>query len=332
MSARFQAQRLKKNSADIVQLRDTEQDLLVSVIPSHGNIAYELLHGDANWLWSPFNDPPTEMNGSASLFGIPLLSPWANRLSSDSYSVNGADYVLNRRLNNLRVDHNYLAIHGLVLFAPWAVAEIGADANGAYLQSTLDFTRRPDWMAQFPFAHRLEMTHRLSDGRLWVYLSITNDSSQPIPLSLGFHPYFRLPGEEDRNAWSIRCAGRKHFKLSDHYIPTGETEEFDGQAPVHLNPGFQLDDVYTDLRREESGYALFQLTGTKKQLTVGFGPKFPVGVIYAPGAKNYVCFEPMTAPTDALHLSQSRLCEPLQEVGPGETWTEHFWIEPQITQ
>jgi aldose 1-epimerase len=329
LSIRFEAQRLEKKSLDIVQLRDAERDLLVSIVPSHGNIAYELLHGNENWLWSPFDDPLAEMRHSPALFGVPLLSPWANRLSSDTYSVNGAEYVLNRRLNNLRVDHNYLAIHGLVLFAPWTVVELGTNSDGAFVTSALHFTRRPDWMAQFSFAHRLEMTHRLSGGRLWVYISVTNESDQPIPLSLGFHPYFRLPGESDRNTWTLRCAGRKHLKLSDHYIPTGEVEEFESQTPIVLRPALQLDDVYTDLQRDDSGDALFQLIGKKEKLTVGFGPKFPVGVIYAPSTKNCVCFEPMTAPTDALHLSQSGLCDPLQQVAPGETWTERFWIELQ---
>lgn len=332
MSARFGAEWIKKGPVEVIQLRDTEGDLQVSILPSRGNMAYELLHGQGNWLWAPYGDPLADMNGSTALFGIPLLSPWANRLSSDTYWVNGAEYALNRRINNLRIDHNYLAIHGLVLFAPWTVTDLGTDANGAYVRSTLNFTRRSEWMAQFPFAHRLEMTYRISEGRLSVYLSITNDSAEPIPLSIGFHPYFRLPGEGDRNSWSVRCAGRKRMLLSNRHIPTGETEAFDHEARIRLQSGFEMDDVYTDLHRDSSDCARFELADGRNQLTVGFGPKYRVGIIYAPSEKNHVCFEPMTAPTDALHLTRDGLCEPLQEVAPGETWTEHFWMEPRVMQ
>jgi len=332
LSALFGAERIRKGPVDIVQLRDVEGDLLVSIIPSRGNMAYELIHGEGNWLWSPFDDPLADMDGSRALFGIPLLSPWANRLSSDTYWINGAEYTLNRRIDNLRIDHNYLAIHGLVLFAPWTVMDLGTDAHGAYVRSTLNFTRRAEWMAQFPFAHRLEMTHRVSKGRLCVYLSIMNDSAEPIPLSLGFHPYFRLPGEGDRNSWSVRCAGRKRMLLSSHYIPTGETEACDPQTPIRLGSGLEMDDVYIDLQRDMSDCALFELADGKRQLTVGFGPKFSVGIIYAPSGKDLVCFEPMTAPTDALHLTRDGRCDALQQVAPGETWTEHFWVAPRVAR
>lgn len=332
MSGAFRAEQVAKSSLKVIQLRDQERDLLVSILPSRGNMAYELLHGGGNWLWSPFRDPLTEMDGSTALFGIPLLSPWANRLSSDTYKINGVEYTLNRRINNLRVDHNYLAIHGLVLFAPWTIGDLGTDAHGAYLRSTLHFTRRAPWMAQFPFAHRLEMMHRVSAGRLSVSLSMTNDSAEPMPLSIGFHPYFTLPGNPNRNAWSMRCAGCTRLLLSDRRIPTGKTEASDPQTEIHLGPEFELDDVYTDLQRDPSNCAVFELSNERDRLTVGFGPKFTCGVIYAPKEKNHVCFEPMTAPTDALHLAQDGLYNGMPEIAPGETWTEYFWMEPRVLQ
>lgn len=314
----------------MIQLRDAAADLHVSIVPIHGNIAYEFLHAGSNWLWTPFSDPVEEMSGSSALFGIPLLSPWANRLSSDTYSINGVEYTLNRRINNLRVDHNYLAIHGLVMFAPWTVTALGADAYGAYLRSTLQFTKRSDWMAQFPFAHRLELTHRISDGKLCLILSLTNDSDTPMPLCIGFHPYFRLPGGADRNSWQLGCAGRTRMVLSDRYIPTGHTEPFSSQRRLLLTEGATVDNVYTDLERDGADCAVFSLNNGNQKLTVGFGPKFSVAVIYAPADKNFVCFEPMTAPTDALHLAPAGLYDGLQYVAPGETWTEYFWVRPEV--
>lgn len=327
---RFHAERLRRGSVEVVQLRDVLADLQVSIVPSHGNIAYELIHAGADWLWTPFEDPIEEMTGRNALFGIPLLSPWANRLSSDVYSINGVEYTLNRRINNLRVDHNYLAIHGLVMFAPWTVTDVGADDYGAYLRSTLNFTRHSDWMAQFPFAHRLELTHRISDGKLCLILSLTNDSAEPMPLCVGFHPYFKLPGMAHRGSWQLGCSARKRMLLSDRYIPTGQTEPFSPEDPLYLNDDATIDNVYTDLRRDGSDCAMFLLKGGQNKLTVGFGPKFQVAVIYAPGDKHFVCFEPMTAPTDALHLAPAGLYRELQYVAPGETWTEYFWIRPEV--
>jgi aldose 1-epimerase len=49
-------------------------------------------------------------------------------------------------------------------------------------------------------------------------------------------------------------------------------------------------------------------------------------VLYAPPGKPFLCFEPMTAITNAFNLAQEGKYDELQEVGPGESWEERFWI------
>jgi aldose 1-epimerase len=77
---------------------------------------------------------------------------------------------------------------------------------------------------------------------------------------------------------------------------------------------------------------VFSLKDGNRKLVVGFGPKFSAAVIYAPPDKDFVCFEPMTAPTDALHLAPAGLYDGLQYVAPGEIWTEYFWVRPEVCQ
>jgi aldose 1-epimerase len=265
------------------------------------------------------------MHGKDELFGIPLLAPWANRLSSDTYTVNGAEYTLNRKLGNLRLDKNHLPIHGLVMFAGWPVVDVHADDNGAEARSVLDFTRRPEWMAQFPFAHEIEWRHRLSDGCLSIRLTITNHSAEEMPLAIGFHPYFQVPGS-GRDDWKIDLPVRTHFVLSDASVPTGERQAaiFDGATPLK---GVALDDVYTDLERDISGDAIFRVTDGQHFIRVGFSPEFPVAVIYAPAHRNIICFEPMTAPTDAFRLTAKGLYAGLKGIAPDTAWSGEFWIE-----
>jgi aldose 1-epimerase len=323
--SRYSAQQITRDNVPVVRLADAQADLTATIVPSHGNIAFELLHGGKNWLYSPY-DSPAQMAGQPGLFGVPLLAPWANRLSSDTYTVNGAEYVLNRRLGNIRGDSNHLAIHGLVMFAPWTVREVKATDDGAQATSILSFTKNPRWMAQFPFAHHLEMTHRLTGGRLEVHLSITNESTEYMPISIGFHPYFTLP-DSHRDDWKISLPVHRHLKLSALNIPVGESEPVQAANLTPLR-GQSFDDVYTDLDRDGSGYAVFQVADSKQSLRVRFGSKYQVGVVYAPPGKDFICFEPMAAPTDALHLAPAGKYAGLQQVRPDETWTEEFWIEP----
>jgi galactose mutarotase-like enzyme len=49
-----------------------------------------------------------------------------------------------------------------------------------------------DLLAQFPFAHTIEMTHRLAGGALEVETMARNESIGSMPVAMGFHPYFRF--------------------------------------------------------------------------------------------------------------------------------------------
>ena len=40
-------------------------------------------------------------------------------------------------------------------------------------------------MAQFPFAHTIEMTYRLEDGALEVATAVTNQSAGPMSVAFG---------------------------------------------------------------------------------------------------------------------------------------------------
>src|SRR5207253_8462609 len=64
----------------------------------------------------------------------------------------------------------------------WEVVEAKADRNAAWVTSRLDFYRQPDWMAQFPFAHSIEMTYRLVDGALEVLTKLHNLSNEAMPV------------------------------------------------------------------------------------------------------------------------------------------------------
>ncbi|MGC2658292.1 MAG: aldose 1-epimerase, partial [Bryobacteraceae bacterium] len=285
---------------------------------------FELLHRGLNWVYSPYASP-AQMQGKHELFGIPLLAPWANRLSSDTYTVHGSEYTLNRKLGNLQFDQNRLAIHGLLAFVPWTAVDVHADANFAEAHSVLDFTKHPQWMAQFPFAHRLDWYHRLAGGRLTVRLTITNQSVEDMPLCIGFHPYFEIP-RSGRDDWKVELPVSTHMLLSDKYIPTGETQAASFHGPTPLK-GFPLDDVYSGLQRDAAGDAVFSVSDGQRTIQVAIGPEFPVAVVYAPFHRNFICFEPMTAPTDALHLAAAGLYPDLRYIKPDKPWTGEFWVQ-----
>jgi aldose 1-epimerase len=266
------------------------------------------------------------------LCGIPFLAPWGNRIDGDAYWANGRHYRLNPELGNLRRDSHGKPIHGLLNFSPdWRLVSSGCDAGGAWASSRVEFATHPSMMAQFPFAHTITMTHRLSNGELEVETCLENHSTEPMPVAVGYHPYFRLPGARDE--WRVHLAARDHLVLNDLTIPTGERRaaaaDFADPHPLATGP---LDDVFSNLIRDSDGRARFWVEGAGRRLTVAYGPKYTVAVVYAPAGREFICFEPMAAITNAFNLAHAGQYAELQHIPPGAEWRESFWVKFESAQ
>jgi aldose 1-epimerase len=266
------------------------------------------------------------MKANPALCGVPFLEPWANRLDQDAYYANGKKYLLNPELGNVRRDPNQKPIHGLLLFSPyWKVTKLEADDRSARVTSRLEYWRYPELAAQFPFAHTIEMTYKLANGALEVETLVENESSDPMPVGLGYHPYFQLP-DVPRDQWKVHVAAREHLELSPLLIPTGERTPVTLPDPASLATT-QLDDVFSKLVRGPDDRAEFWVEGGGRKVSVIYGPKYTVAVVYAPPGKDFICFEPMSAITNAFNLAHAGVYKELQSIPPGGTWRESFWIQ-----
>ncbi|HEX5925546.1 MAG TPA: aldose 1-epimerase, partial [Baekduia sp.] len=126
-----------------------------------------------------------------SSFGIPLLHPWANRLSGFTYAAAGREVALDADMKRLRTDGHGLPIHGvLAAYKGWEVREVGAQT----LVAELDFGADPELLGAFPFPHRLTLEIEQTARHLTVATTLTPTGDQPVPVSFGFHPYLTLPG------------------------------------------------------------------------------------------------------------------------------------------
>ncbi len=287
----------------MIRIRDG--DLEAAIDTGCGDNCRSLVYRGAEYIHTPADWKPP------ALAGIPLLAPWANRIDGESYLANGWRYFLNSSLGNLRYDANRLPIHGLLLFTDrWKIRR----QEAAWVTARLEFWRVPEWMAQFPFACAIEITHRLAGGSLEIEMAIENLCDEALPLCVGFHPYFRLGSS--RETWRVKIAARERAVLSGKKIPTGERQPFEpGWSPL---AGRSFDDVFSRLTGEE-----FAVEDGKRSLSVRFGPKYTTAVVYAPPEQDFLCFEPMTAPTNAFNSNAG-----LQHVAPGAVWRESFRISP----
>jgi aldose 1-epimerase len=322
----YKAERTTDHGIPVVRLTDSAKGVEVAIVPSVGNTAYEFIVHGKNILYFPYADV-SEYQKTPQLSGIPFLAPWANRLSDQFFWANGKKYAFDMGLGNVRGAN---PIHGLLSSSSyWHVTEVAADKNSARVTSRLEFWKYPDLMAQWPFAHEYEMTYTLKDGTLEVHVTIANLSADPMPIAIGFHPYYRNP-DVPRDEWTAHIPARRRVVADTRLIPTGEFRPMDLPAQFPLK-GRTFDDGFIDLERESDGRAHFYIQAGDRKVETMYGPNYPVAVVWEPNAANgqpreFICFEPMTGITSAVNLAHDGKYPDLQMVAPGAKWSESFWI------
>jgi aldose 1-epimerase len=272
-----------KTIGDIVQLHDNKTDSMVSVLTGTSN-AYEFVVHGKNVI-SMSIPSTTALRNNPGLNGVPFLGPFANRLDEMAFYANGKKYSFDPGLGNVR---SPIPQQGFLNNThDWKLVTAKADANGAYVVSKLDFYRNPDWMKQFPFAQTYTMTIRLKDGVLEVNTRIDNLSKDPLPVSIGYHPYFALP-ESDRNHWSLDFGAQTHWLETDAHLPTGEKETADRffggdhhNVPLSRFADKRFDEVFSDLDRDAQGRASVVIKGDTTSIKVTAGPKIKTFLLYS---------------------------------------------------
>jgi aldose 1-epimerase len=273
-----------KRLGDVVQLRDAKADATVSVLLPVNN-AYEMVVKGKNVLRMSIRSVD-EMRARPGLNGIPLLAPFANRIDGTAYYANGKKYNFDMERGNVR---GAVPIHGYLSGTnAWKLVEAKADGKSAWVTSRLEFYKYPDYMQQFPFAHTLTLTYRLSGGVMEVHMRVDNLSSEPMPVVLGWHPYFSIPGST-RPDWVLSMPPAKHWLLTDTKIPTGQTDtaaDFFGGDPrsVPLSRFNErlIDDVFSDLERDARGRATVSFSKPGGPgISVTLGPNYKAAVLYS---------------------------------------------------
>jgi galactose mutarotase-like enzyme len=289
----------------VIELR--AGDLEAAYVPDAGMVCASLRHAGAELLGQRGGLQAYRERGST--FGIPLLHPWANRLSAFDIELLGrrmrlADSPL------VRTEDHGLPIHGLLAASPrWRVVEQDEDR----VRAALDFDE-PGLLDAFPFPHVVELDARLAPDGLEVCTTIAATGDVEVPLAFGYHPYFAVPGVP-RERWEVSLPVRRRLLLDEHGVPTGATEPVE---PFRGAIGERTwDDCFDRLVPREP----FAVAGGGRRIEVAFGEGYPVAQVFAPPGKELICFEPMAAPTNALVSRDG-----LRTVAAGERATAQFAV------
>jgi galactose mutarotase-like enzyme len=247
---------------------------------------------------------------AGSTAGIPLLHPWANRLSGLRYEAAGRTVKLDPASPLLHLDGSGLPIHGV----PWSRLSWSIGTQSVDTVAAAFRWGSPEELAVFPYPHRLALVARLSPRALTIEVSLTADPAGPVPVSFGFHPYLGLP-DLPREQWRLELPRMRRLVADGQGIPTGAEQDYPGFA------GPLGDTTFDDGFALPGSAAPLAIAGGGLRIAVEPLAGYGYAQVFAPPGKALIALEPMTAPTNALASGRG-----LQFVPPGGSYRAAFRI------
>ena len=177
--------------------------------------------------------------------------------------------------------------------------------------------RSEELLGLFPFAHEVRVEASVGRAALTIATTVTAGDDGPVPVSFGYHPYTRVPGA-GRDDWQVTLGASRQIVLDGNSIPTGARAPVD--RPSFSLAGVSLDDAY-DADDADRAPATFAAAAGGVNLTVEYLRGYAYAQVFAPPGEEFICFEPMTAPTNALNSGDG-----LTVVEPGQSYRAEFRI------
>ena len=244
-----------------------------------------------------------------------VLAPWPNRLHGGRYTWDGTEHEV-----PLDEPAQGNALHGLVRFRAWRVAERSDSAV------TMALRLHPS--PPYPFCLDLTARYALTDEGLEVEHTATNVGTSAAPYALGTHPYVTVGGLVDDARLTLPAAS--WLPTDEHQVPTG-TEPVDGTAydfrtarPV--GP-LEVDYAFGDLQRDADGRSRLVLEGERTVevwVDEGFGwlEVFTGDIVPEPERRRRgLGVEPMTAPPNAFVTGEG-----VQRLEPGDSTSARWGL------
>jgi galactose mutarotase-like enzyme len=272
-------------------------------------------HGEFDLLTSPpldeargfFEGDFGGFPGNASyLIGGGILLPFANRirgeLSSDGRTVRtnvgGRPVDLPANHGGRRTGAEKYSMHGLILAS--RVDEMSRETTEErdVLRGSL---RAGDFGGSWVSSAALEFENILSSDSFTLKVTAKNTGDEPLPMGIGWHPYFNLPsGRREQARLHLPARGRALVNDYDEVLPTGEVEPVAGTPYDFSMPGgralgnLSLDDCFVDLDRS-NGHVIAEVVdpaGSFGLRVVAASPPVAAIQVYAPPDKGFVVLEP----------------------------------------
>jgi aldose 1-epimerase len=244
-----------------------------------------------------------------------ILSPWPNRVRAARWTLDGAEQQL-----DITEPERGGALHGLLQFADYEIAEQSADA----VTLAAPIPPQHGW----PFLLETRVRYELAPDGLTVTHSARNLSSARAPYATGSHPYLRV-GDVPIAELELTVPASSYFEVDERLDPIGERPvegtRYDLRTPCRVGD-LALDTAFGGVEHahaaERRGDVAWLTAPDGSRTTLWQSTDWAYVQVFTthemPGADgpiDAIAIEPMTAPPDALNSGQGLIW-----LQPGASW------------
>ncbi len=257
---------------------------------------------------------PAELPANPAYRGA-VLFPFPNRMRDGRYQFAGRDYQF-----AVNETATATALHGFLFRVPARVVDEsrGEESHGATLEYQCDGAE-----AGYPFSARVAMTYDLAaDGGLEVTMDVENTDSRPIPVGIGWHPYYTLGRPVDECV--LQMPPSRRILIDERMLPTGETV-----AETHFaQPALLGDTAFDDCFEVEPGRQQATLWSELDKFGLSFWQQAGEASmnfmqLYIPPDRQSIAVEPMSCGIDAFNTGAG-----LVVLAPGQGYRASFGVQP----
>jgi galactose mutarotase-like enzyme len=276
--------------------------------------------------------------------GGAFLVPFANRIrgqaSSDgktiSIKVGGQSVNLPANWSGKTPGAEKVAMHGLMLNSKFENIE---QQNTTDASTVSGIFHAGNWDGHWPSSTDVTIRIALSNDSAEFAITAKNVGKDPLPVGIGWHPYFSIPSAERKQARLHLPASRVALMNNyDDVFPTGQV------WPVSMNGGrydftardgkplddIFLDDNFQDLTRGPDGSADATVVDPASKYGIRIraeSPQIKTMQVYSPLDKDFVAIEPQFNFPDPYGSEWKNTNTGMVLLKPGESTTWRVRLE-----
>lgn len=265
----------------MMQYLRTETSSLV-IQPECGSIrSWQVRHGGRfRDLLRPV-EPDVVDEAEPLVMGCFPLVPYSGAVIGERFSFLGKNYRLPRTHHSQTVP-----IHGDGWVSPWHTSY--------QARASLELALEHAGVTGFPFKYNVRQRLRLSPNGLDVTLAVTNDGQQPMPVGIGFHPFF--PKDDDTTVKTLNPLVWSQPDSARSINPQPTPTEWDFSAGRKLE-GIVLDHCFSRWSR----HAILTWPSRGYSLVLEADEALDKIVVFAPEQEGYFCVEPVSNVDDGFN-------------------------------